>query len=183
MKIVKELKISSVSGTLISNAPYKFTLSDPQLQWTEEKESSMSVDADTCARHSVSPSLDLVGRTLVCSFESHELPLKDEKYVNWGVVGDDNVPVKSLEMKEKVTVAYFQLPPGKNTSVSHILELMTHADGGRYTLLPCPFYRFFLDLTNEEYEECKALPAYTAFRASFSLKAVEVSEPAEQGAS
>ena len=122
-------------------------------------------------------SLDLVGRRIICSFESRELPLQKvgdwKRYVDMGSVGKDDLVIKSLERNELVLEVSFgtALPP-KHSEVSRTMNLSSfgEGDGMHPHVMPCPFYRFFLELTEEEYEGCKALSSLSVFKVSFQLK-------------
>ena len=126
-------------------------------------------------------SLDLVERILVCSFESHRIPVENKesrkKRVSKYSLSDDDLEIKLLERREEMMPLFYTIPSSKKSSISQTLELRTPCRGDRLSFVPCPFYHFFLDLTDKEYRTCKALSGNTVFRASFSLKVGEPSEP------
>ncbi|MEK7075083.1 MAG: hypothetical protein AAB968_04945, partial [Patescibacteria group bacterium] len=70
----------------------------------QEEESSLTLDADICTRYNIPISLDLIGRTLACSFESRELPLQGDNNGNERVdmesLGSDDLQIKSLKKTE-----------------------------------------------------------------------------------
>lgn len=189
MVITKELMIQEVKAARISNAPYEIVLESARL-FEREKRSSLTFDANACARHGIPMSLDLVGRTLICSFESRKLRTKNESFMSRRLLEQD-LCMESLVREEETSLLSYTVPPSKKLVISQTLELKTYACGGRYSTLPCPLYHFFLDLTDKEYRTCKALSATTVFRPSFSLKVGETeNEPEpedeieyEQGAS
>lgn len=135
-----------------------------------DEESSLTLDADMCAWYNIPMSLDLIGRTLVCSFESRELHLHDDR-VNTESLTNDKLQIQSLEKSETITSVFYTVPPSKYNQSSRILKLSSFGDGDgmHIHIMPCPFYRFIIELTDEEYEACKALPANSIFKVSFHL--------------
>ena len=172
MEITKELKIQGISGSTVFNAPFQIVLEGDSFRRNEE--SSLTLDLDTCAYYNIPISFELVGRTLVCSFKSRELPLKNDGYVDMKSLKNDDLAIHSLKKSEEVVSPSFRMSlPSKNIEVLRTLELSSFGggDGIHLSPLPCPFYRFVLDLTDEEFEECKALPPTSVFEASFRLLA------------
>ena len=172
MQITKEFRIHEVRAAR-GNASFQIVLEgDP---FRRNGESSLTLDADTCARFGIPMSLDLVGHTLVCSFESRELPLETnghfKGHVDMKSLGSDDLAIHSLHKSERVSPSFGMIPPSKHSEVSRTLELSSFGggDGMHPSLLPCPFYRIVLELTEEEYEMCRALPATSVIRTSFQL--------------
>lgn len=73
MQITKRFNIREVRATNASNAPIEIMLQTEPWRG-EQKETALILDAKTCASHGIPRSLDIVGRTLICSFESREVP-------------------------------------------------------------------------------------------------------------
>ncbi|MFH1233722.1 MAG: hypothetical protein V1649_03700 [Patescibacteria group bacterium] len=173
MEITKELRIWEVKAARVSNTPFQIVLEGNRFR--REEESSLMLDLNTCARYNIPMSLDLVGRTLVCSFENRELPLKNnghfKGYVDMESLKNDNLMIHSLKRSEIVSPSFGMIPPAKHSEVSRTLTLSSFGggDGIHLSPLPCPFYRFVLELSDEEYEECKVLPPTSVFKASFRL--------------
>jgi len=173
MQITREFRIHEVKAARVSNAPFQIVLEGNPFR--REEESSLTLDTDTCARYNIPMSLDLVGRTLVCSFESRELPLKNnghfKGHVDMESLENDNLAIHSLKRSEVVSSFFGMIPPSKHSEVSRTLELSSFGggDGIHPSSLPCPFYRIVLELSDEEYEECKALSPTSVIKASFRL--------------
>ncbi len=173
MRITKEFRIHEVKATRVSNAPFQIVLEgDP---FRRNGESSLTLDAETCKRFCIAMSLDLVGRTLICSFESRELPLETNEHfkghVDMNAVTSDDLAIHSLHKNEHVSPSFGMIPPSKHSEVSRALQLSSFGggDGIDPSPLPCPFYQISLELTEEEYEACKALPPASVIRATFRL--------------
>ena len=174
MQITKEFRIHEVKAAEISNAPFQIVLKGNPFK-QEKDHSFLTLDENTCARYNVPMSLDLIGRTLVCSLESRELPLKDSGHlmghVDMDSLGSDDLAIHSLKRSETVSPSFGTIPPSKHNEVSRTLELFSFGggDGIHIHVTPCPFYRIVLELTDEEYEVCKALPPTSVIRVSFRL--------------
>ena len=167
--MMRKFKICEVKAKKINNVPFQIVLEgDP---FRREQESSLTFDTDTCVRYNIPMSLDLVGRTLVCSFESRELPLRNKGHVDMESLENDNLAIHSLKRSEVVSPSFGMIPPSKHSEVSRTLELSSFGggDGIHFSPLPCPFYRIVLELSDEEYEECKALSPTSVIKASFRL--------------
>ena len=174
MEITKEFRIQEVRGTIMSNASFQIILEANYFR--KEEESSLTMDTKTCARYQIPVSLDLVGRTLICIFQTRELPLRRDGdwkgFVEMKSVEDDNLRIKSLQKKEVILPSFRSMPPLKYNEVSRILKLSSfgEGDGIHPHIMPCPFYRLSVELTEEEYEACKALSASSVFKVNFQLK-------------
>jgi hypothetical protein len=163
VKITRTLKIKETRATEISNAPFRILL---------EGGSSLTLNRETCARYGIPLPLDLIGKMFTCSFESHEL-LFDHKnihHVDIKPLESDDLLICSVQKNEVVSL-HGIIPPTKYYEVSRILKLSSFSNGygTHLSFLPCPFYEITLNLSDEEYEQCKVLPANTAFKASFKL--------------
>jgi hypothetical protein len=173
VQITKEFRIHEVKAARVSNAPFQIVLEGNPFR--RNGESSLTLDADTCMRFSIPMSLDLVGRTLICSFESRELPLEAnghfKGHVDMKALDTDDLAIHSLHKNERVSPSFGMIPPSKHSEVSRTLELSSFGggDGIHPSPMPCPFYRIVLELTEEEYEACKALPPTSVIRTSFRL--------------
>ena len=168
MNITKEFRIHEVRAAKISNAPFQIVLeSNP---FRQNGRSYLTLNMDTCAHFDIPMSLEIVGRTLVCSFNSHELPLKANEHL-WNHVDSNDLEIRSLQRNEQVSPSLGLIPPSKHIETSRTMELSSFGggDGIHPSPLPCPFYRIILELTEEEYEECKTLPPASVFRLSFHL--------------
>jgi hypothetical protein len=169
--IQKILRIREVKAPGMGIAPFQITLD----QFEDEKISFLTLDKDACLRFKIPMSLDLVWRGLTCSFEDRELPLKKDESFGCSVINAESLTVDDMSiisLKKTETVSWIGSPPSKSESVLHILELSSRAGSGGFhpgDSLPCPFYRIFLKLSDQEYEWCKALAPTTVFRAAFFL--------------
>jgi len=170
VQITKEFQIIEVKAALVSNAPYQVVLEGNQLSWG--KKSFLTLDAETLKRYDILMSLNLVGRILVCSFENRELPLKETGHFKGSVdmdsKSDNDLKIQSIRKNEAVLPSFLTM--SKHEQVLRIAELESFRGGGRDNPSPLPYYYLVLELTNEEYEACKALPVNSALKVSFRLK-------------
>ena len=127
--------------------------------------------ADTCARYNIPMSLDLVGRMLICSFKSRELPQNSNRGIDKRFLLSDDVMICLLKKTEAMIPYFAVIPPSKQSKVSRTLELSSFGGGAamHFHIMPCPFYKIILELTDEEYEACKELPPTSVFKISFRL--------------
>ncbi len=174
MNIVKELRIEEVKATRASNAPYQIILQGSRFGKGQE-EPCLTLDKTTCDKYHIPIALDLVGKILICTFQSHELPIKQEKewkgYVDLRSAADDHLQIKMLKRVETSYPLFNQAPPMKYEKSVLTLELSSfgEGDGMHFHVLPCPFYHV-LELTEAEYEVCKLLPVNSVFIVSFKLR-------------
>ena len=173
MQIVKEFRILEVRIARVSNAPFQVVLEGNLFQ--RDDKSTLTFDADTLVRFGITMSPDLVERTLVCSFESRELPLETEGQfkgrADMNTITSDDLEVHVLQMNERVSPSFGTIPPSKYSEISRTLELSSFGggDGIYHNPFPCPFYRIVLELSEKEYEACKALPPTSVFKVNFRL--------------
>lgn len=153
----------------MTNAPFQIVLEGNSFR--REEESSLTLDTDTCSRYNIPMSFDLVGRTLICSFESRELSFKDNNFVDMNSLESDDLNISSLSKNESIWSSFGTISPSKHSKVSRTLTLSSFGggDGIHPSPLPCPFYRVVLELTDEEYEACKVLPPNSIFKVNFRL--------------
>lgn len=169
MKLIKKFKIHEVRATSLT---FKIILGNEE---SSSKESSIALDKNTCARFNIPMSLDLVGRTLICYFESRELPLEEDKYfkeqVDMDSVDSDDLEIQSLKRSEVVSLSLSILPSPKHVKVSRTLKLLSfnNGEGAHYHIPHRPFYEIFVELTEEEYWSCKSLPPTSVFKINLSL--------------
>lgn len=137
MKIVKELQIQEIRVTRASNAPFQIIFGG---------ESSLTVDAKTCARYQIPVSLDLVGRILICTFQSQEVSLLQEGdwkgFADFKTLEDNDLRINSLSREEVVFTIFNMKPPTKYTKVVQTLKLSSFG-GGRWNP-PVPLAVSFL---------------------------------------
>ena len=175
VELRKELGICEVRATNVSNASFRVVLEGRPFGG-KDSESNLTLDVATCARYKIPKALRLVRRTLVCTFQSRELSLQQEgkwkNHVDFKAIENDDLEIELLRREETITSNFDIIPPRKfdRTSRTLVLSSFGKGDGIHLHIIPCPFYRFVLDLTDEEYEACKALPANSAFKANFHLK-------------
>ena len=172
MQITKEFKIQEVKATRVSNAPFQIVLEGNPFR--RNGESSLTLDTETCIRFGIAMSFDLVGRTLICSFESRDLSLETDghfkDHVDMKAVTSDDLTIHSLHRNECIRPSFGIISSSKHNEISRTLELSSFGGGGIHpSPLPCPFYRISLELTEEEYKACKTLSTTSVIRASFRL--------------
>jgi hypothetical protein len=173
MQILHELRIREVSATIVTNAPFRIECEGNP--FSDENRSSLVLNRIICERYSIPMSVDIAGRILICLFESRELPLEKEGHFKDAVdqrsLGDDDLGIKSLERKEVISPMLGLIPPANSIEIYRILRLSSFGGDDMCQMMPCPFYRFTLELTEDEYETCKALAPSSKFEVSFCLKA------------
>ncbi len=169
MQITEKLMICKIEATRSDSAPFKLTLEN-----NRGEESSLLLDSNTCTRYKIPISLNLTGRTLVCSFESRELPLQnDGHFLFLGQFTkepprNDDLEIQSLNKEEIIKPTFMSIPPSKHIEILRTLKLSSFGgEGIHFHTTPCPFYRFILELTEKEYNICKALPEATVFKVNF----------------
>ncbi|MFH0779989.1 MAG: hypothetical protein V1928_03995 [Parcubacteria group bacterium] len=156
MIISAEYRIAEIASTVYSNSPYRIRLE------FSHAECFMTLDREDSDRLNIRLAFDLKGKILACAFESIDNP-SDSK-IESGSFAKDNLIICSLSTK----IRDF---PGKGYTVRP-LKLAT-ADLGNNNAMKasqCPFYQFTLNISAEEYAQCKALPKTAVFRASFKVQ-------------
>lgn len=175
MQLKKVLEIVEIRKTNFSNGPYKLVLDtgetnrkrEPQITWGKQ---------DVPAK--VRLSLNLVGKKLICSFRSRKhRSYRAEVRAQSKRAYDPELLIISVKMFRETTP--YLLATGnrekyrgrKFRTVKYTLEITNFkSDGIHPTVFPCPCYQFLLELTPEEYRQCKKLPADSVFKVKFQLK-------------
>ncbi len=174
MKITKEFQIQEARKSTCSNAPYQIVLAGNP--FIKESMSTLTFDRDTCKRYSIPYSLDVAGRSLICSFESRQLPIKKTGHfagrVELESLLDNDLFITSLMNNEQMSRSFGTIPPSKYTKASHLLKLNSFGDGDGIhpSPLPCPFYQITLELSESEFLACKELQPESVMRVDFHLK-------------
>lgn len=197
MKLVKELQIFEVKGTMCGNAP--FTVEARINHWGQTNiKSIFTMDMRTAEHWGIKPALELAGQTLVVTVESREFPLDRDRpiypmtgdrdhpkvdktrppvhFVDWQAVTSDDFMIDELKLVETSRPILGCAPPMKHEETQRTLALSSsgaHGDGMHPSPTPCPCYKTVLSLTEEEYAEAKALPPQTIFRLHLALKPAE----------
>jgi len=174
IEVRKELRISEVIATNASNVPLQIVLAGGHRSG-KDIESSLTLDAATCARHKIPKIFSLVGRTIVCTFRSREIPLLQKEpwqgQIDFGAIEDDCLEIESLNREETIRPNSHIIPAGRIDETLRTLVLSSFSKGGKRHSrdVPCPFYQFILWLTEGEYEACKLLPVNSMFKVDFHL--------------
>ena len=153
MEITKKLKITEVKATNISNAPFQIISHNPIDG--DEKDSSLMIDEETFVKYKIPREFGLVGKVLTCLFVSRE---SKERFSD-----RNSLEIKSIEKKEITSLLPHAIPASKAEKVTIKLILSTQGGYGRFSAILCPFFKFSLDLTEEEYVLCKNLSPETEF--------------------
>jgi hypothetical protein len=172
MQITKQFKIFEVRATKVTNASFQIILAGNPMRLNQENLSSLTLDLSTCIQYNIPMSLDLVGRNLICSFENRELPLQNNgQRINIKSLGNDELQIQSLKKNETISPIFYTIPPSKYEEVLRTLELSSFGGGDsmHIHMMPCPFYHLIIELTDEEYEMCKVMPANSVVRVNFRL--------------
>jgi len=150
MKITRGLFVSRVAAdnnceiTLVEN-------------W---KESVVTLDPATMRRYGLPLSLDLLRHKIICTFESQvSADVDADAFGDFVLMG-----LEKRETREVIRT----VPPVVKTVLSRCLSLNSE-DVREMEEIPYPQYHFKLELTEEEYAECKELPPETFFRVSMKL--------------
>ncbi len=176
MRLTREYRIREITASGISNAPFRIELSGSLIGRRGEGP-FLTLDQSSCDRFGITKSLNLLGRTLQCVMESHELPLKGGvgplvRFVDTTAISKDDLLIRVLREIEDVLPNDFRSSPSmKRIEVSRILELSSFESGDAFHPHPktCPFYHLSLALTKDEYDACKALSPTSVFRVEFHL--------------
>ena len=170
MRIMKEFVIQEVKATRSINVPFQIMLTDNPRRINQEDVSSLVLDANICTQYNIPIALNLIGRALMCSFENRELSLENDR-INSKSLGNDDLQIQSLKKNETESSIFYSVPPSKYTQVLRILELSSFGGGNdmHVHIMPCPFYRFIIEWTDEKYDAYKALPAHSVFKVHFGL--------------
>jgi hypothetical protein len=121
----------------------------------EEKKRTnvITLDEKTFEVFNIPVSFELVRKNLICSFIScDEVESKEEL-----------LEIRSIEKKEITTIFQYSIPVSKMEKSVRKLVLSSANPMGRLVQMPCPFYKFSILLTEDEYELCKKLAPTTKF--------------------
>ncbi len=177
VRITKDFLIAEVAATGSSNVPFRLELRGKPFAPGRGGKlvSSLVLDKETCIRHGLLMSFDLVGRKLSCSFESRELPIGTEgdnrDRADRKSITADDLAIVTLERVEDVSLSLSSLPPSTHVQVSRMMKLSSFSgfDGIHDCETPCPDYEFLLLLTEKEYEACKAMSPASVFTVSLRI--------------
>ncbi|MEK7514397.1 MAG: hypothetical protein AAB587_01060 [Patescibacteria group bacterium] len=84
-------------------------------------------------------------------------------------VGRRDLIIMSLKKTETSSPKLGLLPPQRFENTKWVLTLETPLEGGRFQMVPIPYYLFNILLTEEQYEEYKTLPVETVFSVKLSV--------------
>lgn len=178
MELTKKFVICKVEASDTTNAPFQLELRPPgSFPWKDAEKSLFSLNTETCERYNLPQSIELVGQTIVCSFETHELVIKESgpfvRKHDEENLDHDILIIYELKKSEVISMSHKAPPQQKHTHVSRTLQLSTLSRGGTLRAMPRPFYEIYVELTEEEYEACKQLSQETVMKMSFHLATVE----------
>lgn len=104
MQVIKHYTVHEVKAANVSNA--RFQIVPEGNRRREGEESSLTLDDKTCTHPGIPRSLDAVGRTLPCSFDSREVRRGTEggkHRVERGSPGNDDLLLHELSRTETVS--------------------------------------------------------------------------------
>jgi len=163
MKIMKELRIRGMRFSE-GYAPLRIELGDDPSG--RKGGSFLELNEKSCKRFGIPMSTNLIGRTLACVFESYET---DKRFGPDTSGIDDDMEIRSLCAIEETVHLPKAIPPQKHEKERQRVLTLSTRESTSFSR-PCPFYHITLELTEEEYEACKALPATVVMRANYLLE-------------
>lgn len=165
MEIKKNFCIEHVGVSHSSNTPIKITLIDSTSRQEKKDGSILTMDRKIARQRGIPYETDTTGKTLTCI-------IRDRPYEGYSRSKTDVLFVKSLSKKEHITPYYTTFPPTSYTRMLRILEIETPGggDGVHFHPVPCPYFYIALELTEEEYRECKKLLPHSVFEIEFQFK-------------
>lgn len=166
MKIEKELRIKEIAISYQhSIMPIRITLIDPASKQEREKEYVLTMDKRDADSRGIPDAPNATGKMLICT-------ITDRPHKGSSQTKTDVLFVESLSREERVTPYYTTDPPTSRAKIIRTLTLATPdgGDGAHFHPLPCPCYRFAVELSEEEYRECKKLLPHSVFEVKFKFK-------------
>ena len=155
MQIARKLQVLEIKASLFRNEPFKVILKGQS--FSDAYFSTVVFDQATCKRFNIPMTTELVGKFLLCSFESREISQINKASELKAALKPDDLTIEAVERKEITTYPLLILPLNKLETVSFKLKL----SGGAVDNCPC--YRFVLELNETEYAAVKAFPPGTVF--------------------
>lgn len=177
MQLVKTFRITEVHGTRISNVPFRFILEGIDDKRFEAK-NELVMDQETCDRHGIVPSLQLVNASMQCTLtprtlKRREVPGMDPSEATLADMGD--LQMDEVLIDELVKCGSWRQVPF--SSLDKLTEHVTHSlcvksrsgSGGSMSVVNCPLYTLVVSLTEDEFQQCTQLPQGTVFGVKFAL--------------
>lgn len=176
--LVRGFPILKLEGLNIPGRPYRLVLGslwslggvEEVLAGGQEAQSVLILDKAGFGQFGIPfDDLGILERTLTCTFRSQPLPplVDGQRRVGGNVLG-----IRLLRSTWERTYQQLVKVPYASTSQAYDLRLASYGRGPRGYFSPLtdpPFLRFNLQLTEDEYEACLALPADTVFTVGFKL--------------
>lgn len=156
MIITAEYQIARCGSSMFPLTPIEIKLKNPY------EDCFMNLDREACDRHNLRLSFALSGKILACRFESIENP--NDSDIATGSYAKDNLVRCTMKRIGKD----FPGPGYAHWTVKLATADLTKLRSKNPTV--CPFYQFLLDLSEEEYKKCLALPLTAVFRLSFKVQ-------------
>ena len=151
MKLSKDYKVSSVKGESgVNGLSFLITFYEPPEDTAEKakKWPCIKLDGEACVRFGIPRSMDIIGRTILCSLETHSPIITDRREAI-----QDDVEILQLQEIRCTCLSHMSTIPSHET-VERILRLETRF--GERRLAICPFYRLVVPLTEQEYVQFRA---------------------------
>lgn len=183
MQIVREYLIDEVARAQTTNGEYRVVLrknpgghKKSTIQFGEADLERLGLDFDKLRPWGI----------LVCTFVSRERTLKMGKLIHPKAkfrIGDEVCPMSQDEMLiEKITKTetsqnFSSVAEKMRVDTSYRLRLVTPRSGGMISIWSYPSYKFNVELSPEEYEECKAFSGRVVFGVRFEYRAEEPPRP------
>ncbi|TSC72857.1 MAG: hypothetical protein G01um101438_256 [Parcubacteria group bacterium Gr01-1014_38] len=179
MQLVQDYRIREVHGTHFSNAPFRFLLETVTDGFPKDA-GELVFDKETCERHGISPSLDLVNRKLRCTLRPRVLKRNTggRKGDEWSFpdrqdVQSDDILISQIRRDEKWTPEYNVGAPHDALRQEIHYHLYAYSDDGTDGIHPsptnCPLYNLTVELTEDQFRECTQFAPGTVLNVSFAL--------------
>jgi hypothetical protein len=171
MELVKEYHIREGRGTDYVDATYKLLLEITGDRFSREA-GELVMNIDTCKRHGITPSLELVGRRIRCTLRTRVLPRTSGgieeancSFPDISVVNADDMMLSEIRRDEVWSLRYNVGSPHDepHKKINHSLSAYSPSPTNH------PPYKLKVNLTEDEFLACTKFEAGTVLTASFAL--------------
>lgn len=179
MELVKTYRIREMHGAQYANAPYKFLLETIGENFPHEA-GDLVMDKETCDRHGIAPSLELVGRRIQCTLKPRQLRRTSHgrkesacSFPDMQDVSVDDMLLGEIRREDVWSQHYNGGSPHDSLHQEVTYSMHVYSDDGTDGIHPsptnCPLYKLAVELTEDEFTECTKFAPGTVLTASFVL--------------